>query len=69
MPEIPYGEYEHPLGTLEVKAGINFDPIFILRLREPINNMATAEWYFNPDGTFDGTGTELAEPVEEVVPV
>lgn len=64
--QIPEGEYEHPLGTLRIRVGIQFN-IISLRLREPIGDIATAEWYFNRDGTYDGTGSDILQPVERKV--
>ena len=59
---IPVGTYEHAIGKLTVSRSERYI-VFSLRFREPIGPAAACEWFFNLDGTFDGTGTELADPV------
>ena len=63
MPEIPEGTYEHPLGKLRVSRSERYT-VLSLQLDEPVGNAAVCEWFFNLDGTYDGSGTGLSEPVE-----
>jgi len=53
MVQLKAGIYAHPAHTVEIKEGGRFNVICI-------DN--TYDLFFHPDGTFDGTGTDLGGP-------